>query len=39
MNEDQIKAIIRWLDADKYPLLVQGPQEVVSTLLEKVTVR
>ena len=39
MNEDQIKTIIRWLNADKHPLLVQGPEGIVSNLFKKLTVR
>ena len=39
MNEDQIKAIIRWLDAQKHPLLVQGPEGIVFNLFKKLTVR
>jgi len=39
MNEDQIKEIIRWLDVNKHPLLVQGTEKVVPALLKKLTVR
>jgi len=35
MKEEQIKEIIRWLDVNKHPLLVQGPEEVVEGLLQK----
>ena len=34
MTEAEIKEIIHWLNASKYPLLVQGPQSVVKTLLK-----
>jgi D-alanyl-D-alanine dipeptidase len=36
MNEKEMKEIIKWLDADKNPLLVQGTQEVVKALWKKV---
>ncbi|WP_294951623.1 hypothetical protein [Sulfurovum sp.] len=32
MSENEMKEIIRWLDADKHPLLVQGPENVVKKL-------
>jgi D-alanyl-D-alanine dipeptidase len=34
MNESQIKEIIHWLDADKYPLLLQGTEKTVRRLLD-----
>jgi len=34
MNEAQIKEIIQWLDAAKNPLLVQGPKELISSLMK-----
>ncbi len=36
MNEKEMKEIIKWLDADKDPLLVQGTQEVVKSLWKKI---
>ncbi|MCF6206045.1 MAG: hypothetical protein L3J47_04010 [Sulfurovum sp.] len=36
MKEHEIKEIIRWLDAKKHPLLVQGTEEVVNTLLRQI---
>jgi D-alanyl-D-alanine dipeptidase len=36
MSEPQIKAIIRWLDPGKHPLLVQGPKSIMSSLLKQV---
>jgi D-alanyl-D-alanine dipeptidase len=36
MNEKEMKEIIKWLDADKNPLLVQGTQEVVKSLWKKI---
>jgi len=38
MNEDEIKEIIRWLDADSEPLLVQGTESVVDSLLKEVNI-
>ena len=35
MNEGEMKEIIKWLDASKNPLLVQGTQSVVKELLKK----
>jgi D-alanyl-D-alanine dipeptidase len=35
MNEDEMKEIIKWLDADKNPLLVQGTVEVVNRLMKQ----
>lgn len=35
MSESQIKAIIRWLDPAKHPLLVQGPKKIVGGLLRQ----
>ena len=32
MNEDEMKKIIQWLDAEKNPLLLQGTQDVVQKL-------
>ena len=36
MNEGEMKEIIKWLDADKDPLLVQGTEEVVKGLWKKI---
>jgi len=36
MREDEMKEIIKWLDVESHPLLVQGTQEVVDGLLKKV---
>ncbi|WP_295419101.1 L,D-transpeptidase family protein [Sulfurovum sp.] len=36
MSEDEIKQIIKWLDAGKEPLLVQGTVGVVDGLLKKI---
>ena len=36
MREGEMKEIIKWLDADKHPLLVQGPVEVVNGLLKSI---
>ena len=36
MNESEMKEIIKWLDADKDPLLVQGTEEVVKGLWKKI---
>ena len=36
MSESEIKEIIRWLDNDKKPLLVQGTEEVVESLLKEI---
>jgi len=35
MREEDMKEIIKWLDADKSPLLLQGTTEVVKNLLNK----
>jgi len=34
MHEDEMKELIKWLDVKKYPLLVQGTNEVVKKLLQ-----
>ncbi len=36
MSEHEMKTLIRWLDADKDPLLLQGTEEVVRTLWKKI---
>jgi len=36
MNENEMKTVIKWLDADKDPLLLQGTEEVVKTLWKKI---
>ena len=36
MNENEMKTVIKWLDADKDPLLLQGTEEVVRTLWKKI---
>ena len=36
MNESEMKEIIKWLDADKNPLLVQGTEDVVKGLWKKI---
>ena len=36
MREDEMKEIIKWLDVDKHPLLVQGTVEVVNGLLKSI---
>ena len=36
MNESEMKEIIKWLDADKDPLLVQGTEDVVKALWQKI---
>ena len=38
MSEKEMKEIIRWLDPQKYPLLVQGTREVIPYLLKEVGV-
>ncbi|MDM5270639.1 hypothetical protein PGH07_00435 [Sulfurovum sp. zt1-1] len=35
MNEEEIKDIIKWLDAKKNPLLVQGTEEIVKELMKE----
>jgi len=35
MDEAEIKEIIQWLDAKKYPLLIQGTEKVVHRLAEE----
>ncbi len=35
MNEEEMKAVIRWLDPDKDPLLVQGTRELTPLLLKE----
>ena len=39
MDEAQIKEIIRWLDATKKPLLVQGTEEAVKDLMKHERIR
>jgi D-alanyl-D-alanine dipeptidase len=39
MSEEQIKEIMKWLDAKKNPLLVQGTEEVVNKLLDTLLIR
>jgi hypothetical protein len=34
MDEEEMKEIIRWLDAKKHPFLVQGPKKTVIKLLK-----
>ena len=36
MKEEEMKELIKWLDADKEPLLVQGTEEVVDALMKKI---
>jgi len=36
MKENEMKEIIKWLDAAKNPLLVQGTEDIVKTLLHRV---
>ncbi|MDQ7046920.1 MAG: hypothetical protein Q9M39_04625 [Sulfurovum sp.] len=36
MTEDEMKEIIQWLDTKSNPLLIQGTQKVVKTLLKKI---
>ena len=36
MNENEMKTVIKWLDADKNPLLVQGTEEVVKDLWKQI---
>ncbi len=36
MSENEMKEIIRWLDAEKGPLLLQGTEEVIKTLWTKI---
>jgi D-alanyl-D-alanine dipeptidase len=36
MNESEMKEIIKWMDADKNPLLVQGTEDVVKGLWKKI---
>ncbi len=38
MSEKEMKEIIRWLDPQKHPLLVQGTREVIPYLLKEVGV-
>ena len=38
MNESEMKEIIKWLNADKDPLLVQGTEEVVKGLWKKILI-
>ncbi|RRS31757.1 MAG: hypothetical protein P794_03080 [Epsilonproteobacteria bacterium (ex Lamellibrachia satsuma)] len=37
MNEREMKEIIKWLDANKHPLLIQGTMEVVDRLMKKIS--
>ena len=39
MSEAQIKEIMKWLDAKKNPLLVQGTEEIVNKLLNTPLIR
>jgi len=36
MKEEQIKEIIRWLDAKKHPLLVQGTENIVRNMMRSI---
>jgi len=36
MSESEMKTMIKWLDADKNPLLLQGTEKVVKTLWKKI---
>lgn len=36
MRENEIKEVIKWLDADSKPLLVQGTEEIVDMLIKEV---
>jgi D-alanyl-D-alanine dipeptidase len=36
MREDEMKEIIEWLDVEKNPLLVQGTEKVVSSLMKEI---
>jgi len=36
MTESEIKDIIKWLDADKNPLLLQGTEDVVTSLWKRI---
>ena len=36
MNESELKEIIKWLDIDKNPLLLQGTEEVVPSLWKRI---
>jgi len=36
MNEREIKDVIKWLDADKNPLLLQGTEDVVTSLWKRI---
>lgn len=36
MNEEEIKEMIKWLDADKEPLLLQGTVRVVNMLMKEI---
>ena len=39
MSEEEIKEIIKWLDATKKPLLVQGTEEAVKDLMKHERIR
>jgi len=38
MKEDQVKTLIKWLDVESHPLLVQGTDEVVHRLMKELRV-
>jgi len=33
MNEDEMKKILRWLEYDRHPLLIQAPKDIIGKLL------
>ena len=36
MNESQIKEVIKWLDTDKKPLLIQGTEDIVRSFWKRI---
>jgi len=38
MSEEEMKALIQWLDAKSNPLLIQGTKEIMHTLMDQVKV-
>jgi D-alanyl-D-alanine dipeptidase len=36
MSESELKEIIKWLDAESEPLLVQGTEDVVNDLMKEI---
>jgi hypothetical protein len=36
MNEREMKELIKWLDIESEPLLVQGTEDIITSLLKEV---